>query len=251
LFPEYKIPPNATKLYLNAIKKLENLFLPMLKIVRRLGQGQLLRRQIANSLQLGCQLEAHHLFQALDTFNIALVSELRNPAMNQVLVQDAAAKTLCYETAILIESCGLDDPLAKVYVTSAPLEGLPVMIFLFILAYLPKLEYDANFGALVRRKAKFPLDGVPMVVGLACLLRQFHPSYTRKVLAYLGQFVRASLSEAFADVDNKAEEVPRDVLNVLVFLEQLCKHTGTPRQLVYDFVPAYIFDALSFATAKK
>lgn len=223
----------------------------MLKIVRRLGQGQLLRRQIANSLQLGCQLEAHHLFQALDTFNIALISEVRNPSTNQVLISHPAAKTLCYETAILVESCGLDNPLSKVYVTSAPLEGLPVIIFLFILAYLPKLEYDGNFGALIRRKAKYPLDGVPMVVGIACLLRQFHPSYTRKVLAYIGQFVRASLSEVFADVDNKAEEVPRDVLNVLVFLEQLCKHTGTPRELVHDFVPSYIFDALSFSTTKK
>lgn len=225
--------------------------MPMLKIVRRLGQGQLLRRQIANSLQLGCQLEAHHLYQALDTFNIALVSEMRNPAMTQVLVHQPAAKTLLYETAILVESCGLDDPLAKVYVTSAPLEGLPVLLFLFVLAYLPKLEYDANFGALVRRRAKYPLDGVPLVVGLACLLRQFHPSHTRKLLAYLGQFVRASLSEAFADVDQKAEEVPRDVLHVLVFLEQLCKHTGTPRELVHDFVPAYIFDALNFSTPPK
>lgn len=110
-----------------------------------------------------------------------------------------------------------------------------------------------NFGALVRRRSTYPLDGLPFVVGVSCLLRQFHPTYTRKVLCYLGQFIRSNLTEAFAEVDSKAEEVPRDVLNMLIFLNQLCDYSSTPRSLVYEFVPPYIFDALVFAksNAKK
>lgn len=112
-----------------------------------------------------------------------------------------------------------------------------------------QLEYDANFGALVRKKAAFPLDGVPLAVGLACLLKQFHPSYTRKLLSYLGQFIRAQLHTIFSDADNKVQEVPREVLNMLVFLDQLCHFSSVPRSAVHEFVPAYIFDALRFAAA--
>lgn len=250
LFPEYKIPPGATKLYANAVKKLETLFLPILKTVRRLGQGQLLRHQIAQSLRLGCELDAHLLCNALQTFNTALLSELRGPK-GASLVEHPAAQTLCFETAVLAESCGLAEPFHAVYVTTAPLEGLPVLLFLFLLAYLPKLEYDANFGTLVRRKSKYPLDGAPLVAGLACLLKQFHPLHTTQLLRYLGQFVRAQLSEAFAEVDSRAEEVPREVLHLLVLMRQLCTATDTPQKLVHDSVPAYIFDALLFPNAQN
>jgi hypothetical protein len=106
-----------------------------------------------------------------------------------------------------------------------------------------------NFGALVRKKAVYPLDGAPLAVGLACLLKQFHPSYTRKLLSYLGQFIRGNLQQLFADADSKVQEVPREILNMLVFLDQLCHYSSVPRSAVHEFVPAYIFDALRFSAA--
>ena len=110
-----------------------------------------------------------------------------------------------------------------------------------------QLEYDANFGALVRKKTQYPLDGVPLAVGLACLLKQFHPSYTRKLMSYLGQFVRSNLQQVFGDTDKQVQEVPREVLNMLVFMDQLCHYSSVPRSVVHEFVPPYIFDALRFA----
>lgn len=115
-----------------------------------------------------------------------------------------------------------------------------------------QLEYDTNFGALVRKKALYPLDGVPLAVGLACLLKQFHPSYTRKLMCYLGQFVRSNLQQVFspeADVKAVVQEVPREILNMLVFMDQLCHYASVPRAAVHEFVPPYIFDALRFAAA--
>lgn len=64
LHPMNRIPPNATKLYASAMKRVEHLMLPLLKCVRKIGQGQLIRRQIANLLQFGCQMDAHLLFHA-------------------------------------------------------------------------------------------------------------------------------------------------------------------------------------------
>lgn len=101
----------------------------------------------------------------------------------------------------------------------------------------------------MRKKAKYPLDGIPLVVGVACLLKQFHPSYTCKLLSYLGQFVRSNLQQIYSEVDTKAQEVPREILNTLVFMEQLCHYASVQRSVVHAFVPAFIFDALRFSSA--
>ena len=88
-------------------------------------------------------------------------------------------------------------------------------------------------------------------MGLACLLKQFHPSYTRKLLSYLGQFVRSTLQSVFEEVDRVANEVPREVLNTLIFMEQLCHYTSVPRSTVHEFVPPYIFDALRYSAVPE
>lgn len=115
------------------------------------------------------------------------------------------------------------------------------------------MEYDPNFGALVRKKSKFPVDGIPFVVGLACILKQFHPSYTKMLLTYLGQFVRSHLQDAFYEVDNKVADVPKEVLHTMIFIEQLCAYSSIPRSVVYKFIPPYIFDSLKLnsSTGKK
>jgi WASH complex subunit strumpellin len=116
--------------------------LPLLKFVRKIGQGQLIRRQISNLLQFGCQLDAHLLYQALDTFNKGLVNDVKrhyvHPATSPYPTKE---NPLLFETAALLEACGLDDPMSKIYVTTEPLEGLPVLLFLFLLTYLPKVSF--------------------------------------------------------------------------------------------------------------
>ena len=59
------------------MNKVENLMLPLLKFMRIIGQGQLIRRQIAHLLQFNCQMDAHLLYQSLDTFNHSLMNEIR------------------------------------------------------------------------------------------------------------------------------------------------------------------------------
>jgi WASH complex subunit strumpellin len=138
-------------LYANAIKKVENLMLPLLKYIRKIGQGQLIRRQISNLLQFGCQLDAHLLYEALDTFNHGLLKEVHQHASQPDKPIPDANNPVFFETTVLLEASGLDDPLQKIYVTSQPLEGLPVLLLLFLLAYLPKVS-DPRYTILL------PLD---------------------------------------------------------------------------------------------
>ena len=79
-----------------------------------------------------------------------------------------------------------------------------------------------NFGCLVRRKNGDAIDGVPLIVGCATVLKQFHPSYTRKFLAYLGQFVRSNIDFTLTREANKLNDVPFEVMNTIIFIEQFC-----------------------------
>merc|ERR1711871_1743671 len=252
LSPDHIIVQDSTRMYNTSMKRVQQLMLPLLKVIRRLGQSQLIRRQVAQSLQFGCQLEAHALYQALDTFNCALVNDIKrhdvNPEKNPY---PSAENPLLLETVAMIESCGMDDPYHKVYVTSDPVENLSVLLFIFLMTYLPKLEYDGNFGALTRTKSNFPLDGVPLVVGIACLLKQFHPAATKQLICYLGQFVRTNIHMALQDVDSKVAGnakltfgSSKEILNTLIFLDQLCHYSSIPRGVVHSYIPPYIFDAI-------
>ena len=85
-------------------------------------------------------MDAHLLYQALDTFNMGVLTDVKRHYRNPEAHPYPAEKNpLLFETTLLLESCGMDDPLHKIYITSHPLEGLPVLLFLFLLTYLPKV----------------------------------------------------------------------------------------------------------------
>lgn len=116
-----------------------------------------------------------------------------------------------------------------------------------------QLDYDATFGTLLRRKSTYPLDGIPLVAGLACLLKQFHPSTTHQLVSYLGQFIKCTLQHAMQDSDGnnaKSVEIPKEVVNTIIFLEQVSLYSGMSRSSMHAYVPAYIFDAIRIAAAK-
>ena len=85
-------------------------------------------------------MDAHQLYQALDTFNRSLLNDIKRHYANpEKYSYPAKENPLIFETAACLESVGLDDPMHKIYVTTEPLEGLPVLLFLFLLTYLPKV----------------------------------------------------------------------------------------------------------------
>ena len=112
------------------------------------------------------------------------------------------------------------------------------------------MEYNNACGTLVSKKGGDPMDGTPLVAGLACLLKQMHPSATVKLMSYLGQYVRTCIQHTFFDSDvegrkgKPAPEIQPLVLNILMFMDQLCKFSSISRTVVHAHVPAYIFDAL-------
>lgn len=268
LAPEWKIPDHAQRLYDAALKKVEKLMSKLLKAVLLIGQAALIRRQISSELSFSSRLDANLLSCALDTLNQSLLNDIRahyrdpkhhpypkscstggDSSSSSEHNDDDDTDILLVEFNKYLENTGATDPFQKIYITveSSEFEGLAGLLMLFVVAYMPKLEYDPNYAALTRI-GKNPLDGTPLVVGILTIFKQFHPSYVRQFLAYLGQYIRAKLNDAL-DTKNEKEvtTLPHDVLNLLFFLLQFCRYSKIPKSTLHYYVPSYIFDAIQLA----
>lgn len=246
--PDWKIPENASRLYDAALKKVEKIMSKLLKAVLIIGQAALIRRQISSELSFSSRLDANLLSGTLTTLNNSLLNDIRahyrDPKTKPYPGTDG--NPILVELNKYLENTGANDPFQKIYITvDAPLDGLAALFMLFVVAYMPKLQYDRNFGAL-SRVGKNPIDGQPLLLGILTVFKQFHPSYTERFLAYLGQYVRSKVNDIFAkDQKGKAAtELPVDVVNTLIFMLEFARCSKIKRSFLDALVPAYIFDAI-------
>jgi len=242
LFPEWKIPKEGSRVYTQCLKKTQSYMLPILRCCRDVGRAQLLRLQFARLLEFRSRADAQLLHSAVKALNDGVIMDLRRHDSDaDSVAQPVEGDPLITKTRDLLDACGLGNPFHKIYVAAEPIEGLPATLLLFLIAYLPKMRYDAKLGTLARLKDKYPIDGAPIAAGIATLLRQFHPSYTRSLLAFLSQYVRASIH---ASMQSNRPVVPPEVLPTLIFVRQLCAFSEVSKEECYAFFPEYIFDAL-------
>jgi len=244
LHPTSIIPTNTQKTYSTAISKTKSLWPIFLDTVTKIGQMQLLRRQISNLLNFSCKLDSNCLYFALDNMNKSLTADIQSHYLSpDTKPYPSDDNPLLSELSNYLETAGLHDPYTKIYITTSPLPAFPCLMFLFVVSQLPKFTHNLQLGAVVAKKQKEAHDWLPFVVGVITLLRQFHSLHTQQFLAYLGQYVRGFLNVALqAQKEVKADGYPEEVVAVLLFLEDFCRLGHVPRKIVEGYFPAYIFD---------
>lgn len=217
------------------------LMLPMLTCFRRVGQAQLLRRMIRYELQRCARVDAKMLQHAVSTYNAELLCAHKPLPIGG---DPDDIKKICDMTVAV----GIGDPMETIFMKTDPLEGLPVLMLLWVITYIPKLSYNPSLGSLSKVKGGYPIDGWPIVAGISTLLKQFHPSYAKSFLAYVGQFIRVSVQTYAARREGKNEDMTRlaaDLKNTVVLAEQLCDISGLPRSALFEHVPQYVIELCS------
>jgi len=231
--------------------------LPLLISLRRIGQAQLMRKMLANEILFRSRLDASMVQECLSSFDESMVNDIRKHYRDSSKPIPSESSPLLPALSTLLTANGHSEPLNKVYVTTDPLEGLPVVLLLFITSYLGKFEYDPAFGALRRSKTSYPLDGWPLVTGVATLLKQFHPSYSTCLLAYLGQFVRSTVSSILSSPNpsssksTQVDDLPKEVVNCIVFMVQLCQTMRIENSILYESIPQYLVETITKGDKKK
>eukprot|EP01133_Synstelium_polycarpum_P011225 gene11225-13087_t len=230
--------------YQVALEKTKALCPIFIDVLTKIGQIQLIRRQISNQLNFHCKIDSNMLYCALDAMNTSLINDIQahfqRPENSPYPGED---NTLLFDLTQYLDTAGINDPYTKIYITTMPLEAFPCLLFLFVLSQVTKFQYNAKLCVMVSKKAKNSYDWTPFIVGVITILKQFHSLHTQKFLAFLGQYIRCQLNTALANPkDNKDDDYPEEVVGLLRFLEDFCKYSHTPRKIVEGYVPAYIFD---------
>ncbi|XP_033058533.1 WASH complex subunit 5 isoform X2 [Trachypithecus francoisi] len=236
--PLKSIVVNSNKIYFSAIAKTQKIWTAYLEAIMKVGQMQILRQQIANELNYSCRFDSKHLAAALENLNKALLADIEAHYQDPSLPYPKEDNTLLYEITAYLEAAGIHNPLNKIYITTKRLPYFPIVNFLFLIAQLPKLQYNKNLG-MVCRKPTDPVDWPPLVLGLLTLLKQFHSRYTEQFLALIGQFICSTVEQC---TSQKIPEIPADVVGALLFLEDYVRYTKLPRRVAEAHVPNFIFD---------
>ena len=244
LFPEWKSPENNVDIYTAALKKVSKLMAPFMTFFSRIGQMQLLRRQLKNELQLGSRIEALKLSNVVATRNnLFLVDLIENEgAPNPLKCMDSR------KISDLLISTGKAEPMQSIFMKNEPLEGLPLLITLFVIKVASDLDYDSDFGALVSSNEENPFDGWTLVAGIATLLRQFHSSYAKITFALLSQYATYSVGQFRKEQDWKKSNTPcqapvtKAVKNTLIFMRQLNKMGSWNDSLLFEQMPASLME---------
>ena len=257
LHPLTQFPMNAAKLYENALLKTNKLWPLFLDSVVRIGQYQLIRRQIANELNFSCKLDSKLLSNNLDTFNSALINDLQVHYARPDSSPNYPGRvtTILSDISVYLETSGINNPLTKIYITTQPLDHFPLVVFLFTLHSLQSLHYNHRRATLENNRHSKPpihIDGAPLIIGICTLLKQFHSVHLHTYLGYLGQYVRAHISGAegaagpaggAAAAKGGAGAGGREEVGVvLLYLEEFTKFSHVSRKAIDAMLPSYIFD---------
>ncbi|KAJ5073715.1 wash complex subunit strumpellin [Anaeramoeba ignava] len=232
---------NKSKIYAEYCQKTATISDSFLYIVMQIGQLQILRRQISNELNFICKLDSNILFSALESMNEAFISDIQ-AHYQKPEIKPYVNDSLLSELTMYLDTCGMNDPLMKIYVTTEPIQELPLVILFLVISNLNQLSYNPRLCTLVGTK-KSKLDGVPFVVGIFTLLKQFHSSHLERFLDYLGQYIRVDAYQKYQK-EVKIDDLSQNSLNLLVFLEQFSVFGDIPQKVLQNFIPGYIIDYL-------
>ncbi|XP_073257126.1 WASH complex subunit 5-like isoform X2 [Porites lutea] len=240
LTPVKSLIATPYRVYPPVTQKLARLWTQYCEAIMKVGQMQLIRRQISNELNCSCKFDSQVLYNALGTFNNALLRDVEAHYQDPTRPYPKEENPLMFELTSYLEWAGIHNPLTKIYITTKKYPFFALLNFLCVIAQMSKLVYVKSVGTMVARRPTDQIDSAPFVVGMITVLKQFHSEYTEQFLACCGQYVR-SLIEASAN-NVRSNEIPAEVVNLLVFLEDFLMYSQLPRKVVEAHIPSYIFD---------
>ena len=191
--PTSTLPALADRMYKSALQKWANLWPWLADGLSRVGQVQLLRRQLGAELNFASKLDSPTLAHALGVLNDAVLADVaahyRDPESHPY---PSEAKGLLPLLAPYLDSIGMTCPLQKVYIAAEPPECLACVLALVVLSQAPLYKLAGKAGLEPLPKTGAP-DGTTLVVGVLTLLKQFHRAVTHKFIAYLAQCIRCQV----------------------------------------------------------
>ncbi|KAF6031772.1 KIAA0196 [Bugula neritina] len=145
LMPIDRLPADQ-KVYQQISQAGAKLWPPFVNSILKIGQMQLLRKQIAHELATSSKFDSKFLASALSNMNVSLLNDIEKHYKEPSLPYPSEENPLMYELTSYLESIGLSNPFDKIYITTKNIPSLPLAIFMLVITQLPKLQYIKSVG---------------------------------------------------------------------------------------------------------
>nr|CAD7567981.1 unnamed protein product [Timema californicum] len=242
LSPNTTLINNPARFYVQYTSRAQKVWPQILEWTHKVGQLQVLRKNIAYELNTSCKFDSKHLAGTLQTMNDALLTEIQRHYKDPMKPYPKEENPLLYELSTYCDWAGISDPYSKIYITTNNLQFFSLLTFLFTISQVNKLIYIKNIG-LVCKKPQDPIDGVPFIVGIQTILKQFHPEVRNQYLLYMGQFIKSHIAFSLnSSSSSKPTELPSEVVNTLHFIESFVHYAALPREAITKHIPDLILD---------
>lgn len=243
--------PKDPQIYSKGVARAPRLWAVFLDVTLAVGQLQLIRRQIASSLNFTCKLDAGFFYHSLETMNRSLIKDIQAHSLDTTQPYPVEKDSpLVTELSKYVESSGITDPFKKIYVTTKPIDNYALLIFLFTLSQIDKFQFNSQLGITTHRKDKTQYDIAAFVIGIITLLKQFHSTHTQKYLAYMCQYIRLQINQESNNPKQGLDLTPH-AISVLLFLEDFCHFARLERESVEAYLPSYIFNQFTHLGISK
>ncbi|KAB0792555.1 hypothetical protein PPYR_14514 [Photinus pyralis] len=223
--------PNLYKFLHNCVNRTTKLWPNVLDLVLSVGQLQLLRNLIAFQLNKSCKFDAKDLESSLSLLNRALLNELRlNEESSEV------SENVLLTLSPYFDWMGMNNPLHKIYITTKPSKEFPTILFIFVIAHLQKIFVFKSTANLPKKNFEL-FDGLPVIVAVHTVLKQFHPSLNEAFIRHMAKFVMILTKQA---VSGKNGEVPNEAILGIKFLEVYATFLKSSHDFLLKYLPEEI-----------
>eukprot|EP01016_Furgasonia_blochmanni_P011119 TRINITY_DN1491_c0_g1_i1.p1 TRINITY_DN1491_c0_g1~~TRINITY_DN1491_c0_g1_i1.p1 ORF type:complete len:166 (-),score=59.18 TRINITY_DN1491_c0_g1_i1:270-704(-) len=136
------------------------------------------------------------------------------------------------------------DSINAEYMTSDPIDNLPLILYFSILMTLGSVSNDKRMG-LIRKNKLDPLEGNCLVIGSIAYLNQFHESNTNVFLGLFAQYIKSVVNfSAKNKMGNLAPENYIDVGNCLCFFEEFLRYSERLEDKAEPFIQLDLMNPL-------
>ncbi|KAK3865433.1 hypothetical protein Pcinc_028961 [Petrolisthes cinctipes] len=239
LNPNSEIVGQPVRQYTGWIQRTNKLTMQVVERIMKVGQMQILRLHAANRLNSSCRFDAKYLAAALQTMNNSLMADVKQHYADPTRPYPDEDGTLTSELSVLLEWCGMTQPLDRIYITTSSLKSLSLILLLTVIAQISKIHYTKSIGGLMSIRGSEGVDGEPLVVGLVTVLRQYHQDHTLHFLQLLAQYI-TSYTAHTATSGSKTGDFPHEATTGLGLLHEVARELSVPLKTLSLFVPQHI-----------
>jgi len=239
LLPTQNLIDTPAKVYPIPLQKFWRMWSALNETIAKIGQIQIASSKICNELNFSCKFHSKSISTGLKIMNKSLLTAIEkhyeDPDTNPYPSDE---NPIMFELTNFLDLAGLDDPLAKIYLTTKRLPSFALVCFLCTLYHLQKVQYQKSVDGLVIRKVGDGVDHHPFIIGMITLLRQFHCEETTRYLEYLCQYTCSYFGPGFTRTA-RTTELPQEATNGCFFLENFLFLSKMDKKKIESFIPPY------------